>query len=165
MAGATRELITRVSQLAWDLRPSILDDYGLDSALTRHIDNVTKRADLIIDYQFISAERAQERLPSSVEVVLYRVTQEALNNVVRHARASRVSVIVIRSEDGVTLMVEDDGCGFSPDVDRQVGESGGLGLTGMRERLALLKGQLMIESTPGEGTSIRASIPLTQTED
>ena len=161
MASATKELITRVSQLAWDLRPSILDDYGLDSALTRHIDNVAKRAHLTIDYEFISADSAEGRLPPPVEVVLYRVTQEALNNVVRHARASRVSVIVIRGEDRVTLMVEDDGRGFSADMAQRAGESGGLGLSGMRERLALLKGQLMIESIPGDGTSIRATIPLT----
>ena len=155
-----RDLIIKVYQLAWDLRPALLDDFGLDSALSRHIDKITKRTDLAIDYQFVSSESS--RLPSSVEIVLYRITQEALNNVVRHANASRVSVIVFRRPDTVTVMVEDDGCGFDADAELTPGEHAGLGISGMRERVALLKGTLVIESSPGNGTSLKDTVPVAQ---
>jgi signal transduction histidine kinase len=160
MELSVRDLIAKVYQLAWDLRPALLDDFGLDSALSRHIDKITKRTDLAIDYQFVSSESS--RLPSSVEIVLYRITQEALNNVVRHANASRVSVIVFRRPDTVTVMIEDDGCGFDADAELPPGEHAGLGISGMRERVALLKGTLVIESSPGNGTSLKATVPVAQ---
>jgi signal transduction histidine kinase len=158
--GAVRELISKVYQLAWDLRPSILDDYGLDSALSRHIGKVTERTHIPIDYEFICPEPLDPRLPPTVEVMLYRVAQEALNNVVRHAGASRVSVIVYRRADAVVLIVEDDGHGFDRDLAGKIGQRPGLGITGMRERVGLIKGDLVIESSVGEGTSVRATIPL-----
>ena len=155
-----RELISKVYQLAWDLRPAILDDFGLDSALSRHINKVSERTGLPIDYEFIGPKATNSRLPTEVEVVLYRVTQEALNNVVRHASATRVSVVVLCHPDSVVLMVEDDGKGFDPEGPVRPGAQSGLGLTGMRERVGLLKGELVIESAPGNGTSVKATIPL-----
>ncbi|MBN1610801.1 MAG: GAF domain-containing protein [Polyangiaceae bacterium] len=155
-----RELISKVYQLAWDLRPAILDDFGLDSALSRHINKVSGRTGLAIDYEFIGPQSPDSRLPPEVEVVLYRVTQEALNNVVRHASATRVSVIVLCHTDSVVLMVEDDGRGFDPEATADSGAQSGLGITGMRERVGLLKGELVLESAPGVGTSVKATIPL-----
>jgi signal transduction histidine kinase len=162
LEAEVRELIAKVYQLAWDLRPAILDDFGLDSALTRHINKVTERTGLPIDYEFIGPKSSDSRLPPEVEVVLYRVTQEALNNVVRHASAKRVSVIVLCHADSVVLIVEDDGKGFDPEASAQPGARASLGLTGMRERVGLLKGELLIESAPGDGTSVKATIPLSQ---
>ena len=158
MDHGVRDLVSRVSALAWDLRPAVLDDLGLDSALSRHISNVSQRAQLVIDYRFVCQPDADPRLPSSMEVVLYRITQEALNNIVKHAEATRVSVLVYRRAGCVVLVVEDDGKGFdvtAPDQPRN-----GLGLLGMRERAHLLRGELVIESAPGAGTMLKITLPL-----
>jgi len=158
MDHEVRGLVSRVSSLAWDLRPAVLDDLGLDSALSRHISNVAKRAQLNIDYQYIPATPNDPRLPNSVEIVLYRVTQESLNNIVKYAKATRVSVLVYRRADSVVLVVEDDGVGF--DVATMDKPKAGLGLLGMRERANLLKGTLLVESTPGAGTIVKATLPI-----
>ena len=159
MERAVLELVEKVHRLAWDLRPSVLDDYGLDSALERHVANVEQRAGLPIDYRFACPDDADPRLPPSIELVLYRVTQEALNNVVRHAKAKRASLVVLRQREAVTLLVEDDGCGFEPTLVKST-ESSGLGLTSIRERVALIKGKLSIDSDPRNGTSLRVWIPV-----
>jgi two-component system sensor histidine kinase UhpB len=131
---------------------------GLDSALSRHIDNLSRRVQLTIDYQFVCPPELDARLPISMEVVLYRVTQEALNNVIKHAEAKRVSVLVYRRQDSVVLVVEDDGAGF--DVTAMTKPKDGLGLLGMRERAHLLRGELVIESSPGDGTMVKVVLPL-----
>jgi signal transduction histidine kinase len=154
------ELIVKVKGMAWDLRPAVLDDFGLDSALSKHIGRLTERTGLPVDYQFRCLDPVTERLPSEVEVVLYRITQEALHNVVRHADAKRASVVVLRRADAVVLLVEDDGRGFEYSEDAT--DQGGLGLTGMRERVALLSGKIEVESSPGSGTSLRVVIPVTE---
>jgi signal transduction histidine kinase len=91
-----------------------------------------------------------------VETALYRIVQEALTNVIKHSRASRVSVLLTRKRDTVAAVVEDDGVGFSPEETRD----GGLGLIGMRERIALLDGRLEVESSPKGGTSVVAEVPV-----
>ncbi|MBI3098645.1 MAG: HAMP domain-containing protein [Planctomycetes bacterium] len=163
--GATPYLEARVSgiidevrSLAWRMRPSILDDYGLDSALGRHVEDVAKQSGLHIDYQYTAAP-AQGRMPDEVEITLYRVAQEALTNIQRHSRAKNASVVVLCEPEVATLVVEDDGCGF--DV-RAAGSNGRrrLGLSGMRERAALLGGRCAVESAPGKGTVIRVRVPL-----
>lgn len=152
-----RGLVSRVSSLAWDLRPAVLDDLGLDSALSRHIGNVAKRVAFTIDYQFICADDLEPRLPNAMEVVLYRITQEALNNIVKYAQANRVSVLVYRRAQSVALVIEDDGVGFDVTAtDKQ----DALGLLGMRERANLFKGNLVVDSTPGEGTTIKVTLPI-----
>lgn len=158
MDQGVRELVSRVSTLAWELRPAVLDDLGLDSALSRYVSKVVQRAGLEIDYRFICAPELERRLPSDIELALYRVTQEALNNVVKHANASRVSVLVYRKPNSVVLVVEDDGRGF--DVAATDKPKEGLGLVGMRERTHLLNGNLLIESAPGNGTLVKVTLPL-----
>ena len=96
-----------------------------------------------------------DRLRSDVETALYRIVQEALTNIVKHAEASAVSIVLARSGRSVTAVIEDDGRGFTPELDGD-----GLGLLGMGERLALLGGKLKIESSPGAGTTIVAEVPL-----
>ena len=153
-----RQLIEEVRRLAWGMRPSILDDYGLDSALARHVAEVSEHSGLPIDYQY-SCSPGLGRLPGRIEVTLYRIAQEALANIVRHARATRTSAIVLRRSDEVILLVEDNGRGFHGNSVQQDG-AGCLGLTGMKERAALLGGTCAVESVPEQGTTIRVRIPL-----
>jgi len=158
-----RQMIGDVHRLAWGMRPSILDDYGLDSALARHIEEVTKTAGFDIDYQFTSPD-GLKRLPSRIEVPLFRIAQEALTNMIRHARATHASVVVLRQIHEITMLVEDDGQGFDIAMVKEKGEQC-LGLMGMRERINLLGGSFVIESAPGEGTTIRVRIPLSEEQD
>jgi signal transduction histidine kinase len=156
-----RQIIEEVHRLAWGMRPSILDDYGLDSALARHIQETSKAAGLEIDYQCTTPD-GMERLPARIEVTLFRIAQEALTNVIRHSKASRASVILLHQIGEITMLVEDDGQGF----DRAVSRSDQcLGLMGMRERANLLGGSFVVESAPGEGTTIRVKIPLSEEEN
>jgi signal transduction histidine kinase len=155
-----RNLVGKVSRLAWDLRPPILDDYGLDSAVARLVARIAERSGMTIDYEFAGAKPSEERLPGAVELALYRVAQEALTNVVRHAHATRASVVFVRGEHEISLLVEDDGRGFEWEKVRTRPGPDHLGLTGMRERLALAGGQLVIEAAPGEGTSLKATVPI-----
>jgi signal transduction histidine kinase len=103
----------------------------------------------------------EERLPTPVETALFRILQEALNNTLRHANATRVDVVLDRKSDEVRLIVEDNGQGFQTEAvqNRRVGERG-LGLLGMRERATAVGGALAIESEPGKGTSVYVQIPL-----
>jgi signal transduction histidine kinase len=160
LAESLRELTSKVYGLSRNLRPAILDDLGLDSAIAHYITGLSERMGLSVDYQFVCPAELDSRLPSGVELTLYRVTQEALSNVARHAGASRASVIVLRSQTETTLLVEDDGRGFDVKATRNQQGPGGLGLTGMQERLQLVQGKLVIDSVPGRGTSIKATIPL-----
>ena len=153
-----RQIIEEVHRLAWGMRPSILDDYGLESALARHIEEATKTTGLEIDYQFIAPE-GLERLPISVELSLFRIAQEATTNIIRHANASHASFVVLRQLHEVTMIIEDNGQGFDFAAASKKGDQC-LGLMGMKERVNLLGGSFVIESAPGEGTTIRVRIPL-----
>ena len=152
------EVVDEVHRLAWDLRPSILDDYGLDPSLARYTQETAMRYNVPIDYQ--STFPKSVRLPDRIEANIYRLAQEAIINAVRHSRAERISVVLLKQNDEVTLVVEDNGMGFNVKSVLQEGHKTPLGLIGMRERATLLSGQFMIESTPGEGTMIQARIPI-----
>ena len=141
-------------RLAVELRPSALDDYGLVPALERLTASVAEQGGPSVD---LEAQLGEQRLPGDVETALYRIVQEALTNTIKHAGAASVSVILTRTPDRVTVVIEDDGRGIEAGVEA-AGE--GLGLVGMRERLALLDGRLRIESSPGAGTTIVAEVPL-----
>jgi len=152
------QIIKDVHKLAWGMRPSILDDYGLESALARHIEEAAKTAGLEIDYQFISPE-GLKRLPIGVELSLFRIAQEATTNIIRHAKASHASFVVLQQLHEVTMLVEDNGQGFDfAAASKKCDQC--LGLMGMRERVNLLGGSFVIESAPGEGTTIRVRIPI-----
>jgi signal transduction histidine kinase len=157
-----RQIIEEVHRLAWGMRPSILDDYGLDSALARHIQELSKTAGLEIDYQCTTPD-GMKRLPPRIEVTLFRIAQEALTNVIRHSKASHASVILLRQIGEITMLVEDDGQGFNSAAQDRGDQC--LGLMGMRERANLLGGEFVIESAPGEGTTIRVKIPLNNEEE
>jgi len=146
--------------LAWQMRPSILDDYGLDMALKRFIEETSKNVDLKIDYQVIPPEGIA-RMPIWLEVTLYRIAQEGINNAVRHAQATNASVILMVRNSTVTLLIEDNGIGFEPEQTSPRSDHG-LGLLGMRERAIQSGGTLDVESAPQQGTTIRVTIPLEQ---
>jgi signal transduction histidine kinase len=151
-----RELVAatlqNVRRLAVELRPTALDDFGLAAALERLADNFSEQTGIAIE---LEAGLGQERLPSDVETVLYRLVQEALTNVVKHAQAEHVSIVLRRKEGAVSAVIEDDGRGFA---DGQ--EEGGLGLVGMRERVALVNGRFRIESSQNAGTTILVEVPV-----
>ena len=152
-----RELVVQalrdVRSLAVELRPSALDDFGLVPALERLADTFAERSGI---GAAVEASLGDERLPPETETTLYRLVQEALTNVVKHAAATGVSIVLTRRDGGVSAVIEDDGRGFAPDEVRD----DALGLVGLRERLGLLGGTLAVESTPGEGTALVAYLPL-----
>jgi two-component system CheB/CheR fusion protein len=148
-----------VRSLAVQLRPSVLDDLGLDLALSNYVEQWSARAHVAVDLHTSGLDG--ERLPLALETTLYRLVQEALTNVLKHARATEVSVIIERQSDEVRLIVEDDGGGFStPPASSDPNTTPQLGLIGMQERVALHAGALTVESAPGSGTTIFARIPL-----
>jgi two-component system, NarL family, sensor histidine kinase DevS len=147
------ETLQNVRRLAVELRPSALDDFGLAPALERLGEAFAEKSGIEVDIQ---ANLDATRLPGEVETALYRIVQEALTNVAKHAEATRVSVVVTRRGNGVTAVIEDDGHGFGAGG----GSGEGLGLVGMRERVGLLGGRLAIESTEGAGTTVVAEVPV-----
>jgi len=153
-----------VRDLALGLRPSVLDDLGLVPALRRHVRTFSARHQLAIDFQTVGLEGV--RLPPSVETSLYRIVQEALINVVQHARAHRVSLLLEGRTQAVVAIVEDDGSGFEVErLQRGPADKYWLGLHGMRERAELLGGTLTIESAPGSGTTVFVEVPLCNRQD
>jgi two-component system CheB/CheR fusion protein len=141
--------------LAWELRPSVLDDFGLVAGLATYVHEWAAHFEIPADYHASGLDDV--RLLPEIETNLYRIAQEALNNVAKHAKASHVDVIVECRGHEVVLIIEDNGDGFDPEsVDRM---SRGLGLIGMRERAALFGGTLEIESAPTKGATIFACIP------
>ena len=155
--ASVRELVVStlqdVRRLAVELRPSALDDFGLVSAVERLAETFREQTGMQVD---LEARLGEERLPSAVETALYRIVQEALTNIVKHAEATRVSVLLTRKDGSALAVVEDDGLGFDPGAARDEG----LGLVGMRERVALVGGRLRIESAAGAGATLVAEVPL-----
>ena len=151
------ELSDNVRRLAYQFHPSILDDLGLSIALRRLVDDFQTRTG--IEARFIGKD-IPKHMAKEVVICLYRVAQEGLANISRHARAKNVRVELQRVRDGLQLMMSDDGVGF--DMNRHDGQRGSLGLLSMRERVSLVAGTLSIQSTPGEGTQICAWVPFKQ---
>jgi two-component system sensor histidine kinase UhpB len=160
VAGDAAVLIDRALQtirdLSFELHPVTLDDLGLAAALRHHVDRLARLAGFQahVDVQLQTA-----RLPSPVESCCFRLVQIALNNVVRHARATRVVVTALQHDGELEVMVRDDGVGFSlREVESR--SRGGIGLLGMHERAALIGGSVEIHSAPGEGTTVVMLLPL-----
>lgn len=148
--------LEEVHDLSMRLRPRVLDDLGLAAALERLVSEWQARHKIPVDV----AIQLDDRLPGEVETAIYRIVQETLTNIARHANARSASILVERRGDAVLTIVEDDGIGF--DADTNPGEHH-LGLLGMRERAELLDGKLTIESLPEHGTSVFIEIPLPPT--
>jgi signal transduction histidine kinase len=154
----TTEVGHEISRMARELRPTVLDDLGLQSAITQYLEEWRERSDIKFDLQ---VHLNGQRLPQPVETTLYRVTQEAIINVVKHAAASHAGIILEATDHQVRLIVEDNGRGFSLPDNGPTGEAvQHFGLIGMRERLALANGTLEIETAPGAGTTLFITVPL-----
>ncbi len=152
-------LMRDIHRLAWELHPAALDDLGLEAVLQHYTAEWSENNRVAVDFHSDGVET--RRLPLQLETTLYRITQEALTNVTRHANAKRVSVLLERRPELISLIIEDDGVGF--DAGNQASAAQGkLGLLGMRERVTLAGGTLEIESTPGAGTTVFVRVPLKQ---
>jgi signal transduction histidine kinase len=159
----TTELGRDFSRMAWELRPMALDELGLRNAITQYLEEWAELSGLHIDLEITLGDR---RLPPNVETALFRVLQEAITNVVKHAGADSVGVILESIDGEIRLIIEDNGQGFQTDQGAAValGKSH-LGLLGVRERLALVNGRLEVESTPGSGTTVYACVPVAEGMD
>ena len=149
------EIEKHLRRLSHELRPTVLDDLGLVPALEFLAQGVSARNGVAI-----KVEGPRKRLPSPIEIALYRVAQEALRNATKHSRAKRVDIRLEVESNEVSCSIRDDGRGF--DVAAVLDRRGdrGLGLIGMRERLNAVGGQFNINSAPGRGTEIRVAVPL-----
>jgi len=150
------EMDDQLRQLAHEIRPTVLDDLGLVPALDFLAERMSKRSGV----EIIVEGSTGGRLPSAVETTLYRNVQEALNNVIRHAQAGKVDVLVTREPRSVRCSVRDDGVGFDVSAVAASREERGLGHVGMRERLDSLHGTLLITSAPHQGAELLMYIPL-----
>jgi signal transduction histidine kinase len=152
----------RTHRLAWELRPPALDNLGLEEALRQYVQEWSHGSGVAADFVCHGfGKKVHPSLP--VEATLYRVVQEALTNVQRHAGASQVCVVLEAKKDRLSVVVEDDGCGFGEEESELFARSiatGRLGLLGMKERLETIGGQLEIESNRGVGTTVIGRIPL-----
>jgi signal transduction histidine kinase len=143
----------------YDLRPPSLDELGLVGALRTYAVNLSSRVQVVID-----APASLPSLSAAVEVAAFRIAQEALTNVQRHAQASTATVLLNFDKSSVSLVVSDDGIGGLSNAN-DTGKQVGLGLVGMRERAHLLGGDLHIESQPGKGTRITFEVPLMKVQE
>jgi signal transduction histidine kinase len=146
-----------VHQLSWELRPTALDDLGLEPVIVNYLEKWSERFNLDADF---FGNLQGRRLSAPVEVTLYRVLQEAMTNVAKHANAARISVVLEADIGEVRLIVEDDGTGFVQEHSEISGtQTSGFGLLGIRERLALVGGALAIETAANRGTTLFCRIP------
>jgi signal transduction histidine kinase len=154
---AVDRLGRRAHEMAFELRPTALDDLGLRAALEDLIGRWSERSGVAAGFHFACG--GSSRFAPDVESAVYRLVQEALTNVAKHAKASEVSVIIEYRARYLIVLVEDNGQGFRPD---ERDRSGRLGFLGLHERMSMLGGSLQVESSPGAGTTVRARIPCRQ---
>jgi signal transduction histidine kinase len=152
-----RRSVTEIRRVIAGLRPTALDDFGLATALQMHVAALHADGWEISYHESLGAKR----LPPTIETVLYRVAQEALTNIRKHAQTTRVAVTVANHDRRLQLEIQDWGCGFDPlRVFAGAGPGERIGLRGMRERVALLGGHFSLRSSPGAGTLVAAEILL-----
>jgi len=166
LQGLTTEIGRGIHRAAAELRPTALDDLGLQKALRAQASEWKERFGLTVDVQALGFDD-DDRLPAEVETAVYRIVQEALTNVLKHAAAKTVSLVLERKLKQLRVLIEDDGQGFDPEAEfaRTSADAIGrerrrLGLSGIRERLTLIGGTLTVESAPGSGTTLFVAIPL-----
>jgi PAS domain S-box-containing protein len=151
-------LDSEVSFLAWALRPAALDDLGLPHAARAYIEDWSHNYKISSDFSLRGFDGT--RLMPEVETHLYRIMQEALNNIIKHAEATNVSVLLEWNRSGVNLIIEDNGKGFTVSKTGKRRSGNGLGLMGMRERATLIGGEIEIESSPKAGTTLFVRVPV-----
>jgi signal transduction histidine kinase len=154
LKNTANEIQENLHQLAVNLRPASLDHIGLVTTLQQFITEFNRQYHFSVDFEAVGMEG--RRLPGDIETTVFRIVQESLTNVILHSQANHVEVLISLFNQNVILIVEDDGIGFIPTT---TGTEDHLGLFGMRERVEMLGGSFLIESTPGKGTTIKAEIP------
>jgi PAS domain S-box-containing protein len=160
MKGLLDSVMKEARELSYNLMPSVLDDFGLVPALQLLSEQFANRTNVKVVFH---AHGLTERLDPQMEIGLYRIAQESLNNVAKHAEATEINLQVIRHSKGVRLVIEDNGKGMlrHEDIDHAT-TKGGMGLVSMRERAASFGGEISIDSSPGRGTIIAVDVPLTE---
>lgn len=151
-----QQLDMDIDFLVWELRPTALDDLGLTAALSKYVQNWSKHFGVEAEVQTVG--RWEDRLTDEIEKVLYRIVQEALNNIAKHARAGRVDILLEDRAGQISLIIEHHSIGFT-EAHRLAVADKGLGLVGMRERAALVGGTFAIESNPASGSTVVIRIP------
>ena len=154
-----RSSLAAARRIASDLRPLMLDDLGLAPALEWLVQNMSQRTGLACDF---SIDDPAIALPPTHSTAVFRIVQEALTNIAKHARGSHAAVAIRRSGEALEITIRDDGVGFPTDDPRKP-ES--FGLLGLRERVSLLRGTASIQSAPGAGTTIVVTLPLAAAEE
>ncbi len=161
LRGIAEQVAQEIHQIAFELRPVALDQLGLPRALSSLLESWSARTGVAVD--FVVAGIEDERLSPQVETTLYRIVQEAMNNVYKHAQAKSVSVSVERRAGQVVVIVEDDGIGFDVDKAPLATDLPQIGIAGMRERADIVGGELSVDSAPGRGTTLRVKLPSPRT--
>jgi len=162
MKNLLDSVMKEARELSYNLMPSVLEDFGLSPALQLLSEQFANRTNIKTNFQ---AHGISSRLDPQLEIALYRIVQETLNNVSKHSKATEVNLQVIRHTNSIRLMIEDNGKGISkkPSLSRSSG-TGGMGLVSMRERAASFGGKFIIDSSPQSGTMISVEIPLTESQ-
>ncbi|MBU8905979.1 sensor histidine kinase [Desertibacillus haloalkaliphilus] len=147
--------LAEVRRIIYDLRPMALDDLGLIPTLQKYLRTFEQHTNIPIDFKSFGKE---QRMPQQLEVALFRLIQEAVQNAQKHANPTQINVRIEIKPTKVIMIVKDDGKGFDVETTKE----GSFGLVGMKERVSMLKGQMTIDSTPGSGTLVAISIPLNE---
>jgi signal transduction histidine kinase len=159
----TAHTLQEIQRVARGMHPGVLDTLGLQAALEHCVAEFARSTGIGTQIEILGLD-CGDRLDQDVEIAVYRVVQEALTNVAKHAEAMTVSVFIIRQPSSIRALIEDDGKGFVPDSSAAApADRSGLGLLGIRERVGLLGGTLLIEAQPGAGTTLKIDIPLGRT--
>ncbi|UCF91114.1 MAG: hypothetical protein JSW39_23005, partial [Desulfobacterales bacterium] len=147
-------------RISYRLHPTLLSDLGLEPALDAYLTSIAKHCDLAINFRMVGFEG---RVNPELETVLYRLSQEALTNTLKHAQAQKFNLSIIKSYPNIIFLAEDDGKGF--DAAQLNGHPHALGLLSMRERAAMLGGKFALRTAPGQGTRIRIEISIKEGAD
>lgn len=159
LKGQVRAGLEEIRKIIFNLRPMALDDLGIVATLRKFTQDFEEKSRIHTKFEVVGREL---RLPSAMEAAIYRMVQEAFSNVLKHARASHVSLEMHYSERLITLTIKDNGSGFRPEgLPKTANRNSHFGLIGMRERVELLEGRIDIQSSPGSGTEITIIIPAT----
>jgi signal transduction histidine kinase len=148
------DLMERVRNISMELRPKMLDDLGLLPTMEWYVHNYSELTSITVALDSVGVQR---RFPPEVETAAYRISQEALTNIARHARVDQARLTIRASEGNLMIQVEDHGAGFNP---HEISPFASNGLSGMRERVRLLGGRFTLNSAPGQGTCLTAELPV-----
>ncbi len=159
LQGLSNQAMQELRDIIADLRPSVLDDLGLVAAVRSQVQALQERTGIQAE---LEVRGSRYRLPLQLETIVFRIVQEALTNIAKHARAQTATVVLSFADDALRAEVTDDGCGFEPDrvLKPEPGQNQGWGLLGMRERVELVGGSCQVESRPQQGTTVFVHVPL-----